>query len=130
MSAEDNTHYFKISGSEIGFEGGRYKSSGGHKKAATKAASSLFRNIENKSNKPEFRKYKKFADHKVIKFILTETTQGSKKESKYYEATKIPFKTPKTVTRNGVEITYSYKIVVKEHIGSPSAIPKYALKEN
>lgn len=131
MSVDDKkTRSFKISGSDIGFEGGRYKSDSGHSKAAKKAGSMLFRMIENKSNKADFRKYKKFHEHKIIKFILTECTQGSKKESKFYEATKIPLKTPKVVERNGVSITYSYKIIVKEDLGSPSSIPKFALKEN
>jgi hypothetical protein len=129
MSAEKTTHSFKISGSDIGFEGGRYKSDGGHAKAAKKAGAMLFRIVENKSNKAEYKKFKKFHDHKIFKFILTETTQGSKKESKYYEATKIPLKTPKTIVRGGVEVTYSFKVVVKEHIGSPSSVPKFALKE-
>lgn len=130
MADESKTRSFKISGSDIGFEGGRYMSDSGPKKAAQKAGSQLFRLIENKQNKPDNRKYKKFQDNKVIKFILTESTQGSKKTSKYYEATKIPLKTPKTIVRDGVEITYSHKVVVKEHIGSPASLPKYALKEN
>lgn len=127
MSAQRS---FKISGSDIGFEGGRYLSDAGPAKAAKKAGSILFRMVENKANKTEYRKYKKFGDNKILKFILTETTQASKKESKYYEATKIPLKTPKVIERNGVSITYSFKILVKERIGSPSAIPKFALREN
>lgn len=131
MSADDKkSRTFKISGSDIGFEGGRYLSDSGPAKAAKKAGSMLFRMVENKSNKPDLRKYKKFHEHKVIKFILTESTQGSKKESKYYEATKIPLKTPKVVERDGVTITYSFKILVKEHLGSPSHFPKFALKQN
>lgn len=131
MSAEEpKIRSFKISGSDIGFEGGRYLSDEGPKKAANRAGSALFKAIDNKQDKPGFRKYKKFQDHKIIKFILTESTQGSKKESKYYEASRIPLKTPKTVVRNGVSITYEFKIVVKEHIGSPASLPKFALKQN
>lgn len=130
MSSEKTVRSFKISGSDIGFEGGRYKSDAGPKKAAQRAGSALFKAIANKQDKPEYRKYKKFQEHKIIKFILTESTQGSKKESKYYEASKIPLKTPKTIVRDGVSITYEYKIVVKEHIGSPASLPKFALKQN
>ena len=127
---KEGDRYFKISGSDIEFEGGRYKSDSGPKKAATKAGSMLFRMIENKSNKPEFRKFRQYKDNRIVKFILTETTKGSRKESKYYEASKIPLKTPKTIERNGVTITYSYKILVKERLGSPSSLPKSVLKEN
>ena len=129
MSTETK-QFYKISGSDIGFEGGRYSSTGGHKKAAQKAGSMLFRIVENKGNKAAFKKFHKFSGHKILKFILTETTQGSNKDSKYYEASKIPLKTPKVIVRDGVEITYEYKIIVKEHIGSPSSLPKFALKNN
>lgn len=123
------SRHFKISGSDIGFEGGRYQSNSGHAKAAKKAGAMLFRIVENKSNKHEYRKYKKFHDHKILKFILTETTQGSQKESKYYEAAKIPLSTPKVIERDGTMVTYSYRIVVKEHLGSPSSLPRFALKQ-
>ena len=95
--------------------------------------------IENKGNKSEYAKFKKFADKKIIKFILTESTRGSSKASKYYEAAKIPLKTPKVIKRKidkedeskgSIEITYNYKIVVKERMGSPSSLPKYVLKQN
>lgn len=130
MEADKKQRTFKISGSDIEFEGGRYMSDAGPKKAATKAGSMLFRMIENKSGKKEYAKFKKFSNHKIVKFILTETTRGSDKASKYYEASKIPLKTPKVISRGGVDITYNYKVIVKERIGSPSSLPKFVLKEN
>lgn len=130
MESEKVKRTFKISGSDIEFEGGKYVSDAGPKKAANKAGSMLFRIIENKSNKPEYNKFKKFKNHKIVKFILTETTRGSSKSSRYYEASKIPLKEPKVVKIGDVEITYNYRIIVKEDIGSPSSLPKFVLKEN
>lgn len=130
MEKETKMRYFKVAGSDIEFEGGRYSSDGGPKKAAVRAASMIFRAIENKSKKPEFEKYKRYKNKEIIKFILSETTRGSNKKSKFYEASKIPLKNPKTVTKDGVEITYNFKIIVKEDLGSPSQLPKFALKEN
>ena len=115
------SRFFTIAGSDIGFEGGRYKTdkSGSPGSAAKRAAKILFRMVENTNNKSEFKKYAKFASHKAIKFILRETTAGSDKNSYYYEASSVPLKTPVTVTINGVEVTYTRNIVVKKHISTP-----------
>lgn len=120
MSAkkEDVKRYFTVVGSDIGFEGGRYGTdkSKQPKSAAKRAASAIFRMIENKQNKSEWRKFEKFASHKAIKFIIRETTQGSSKDTFYFEAQSVPLKTPKVINRNGEEITYTRQIVVKKHI--------------
>jgi hypothetical protein len=111
---------FKIAGSDIGFEGGRYKTdkSGTPISAARKAASVLFRMIENKNHEKKFNKYHAFAHHKGIKFIISETTRGSNHESYYYEAVSTPLKTPKVIKRGDVEITVTRKIEVKAHLSS------------
>lgn len=115
------SRFFTIIGSDIGFEGGRYKAdkSGSPGSAAKRAAKILFRMVENTKNDPKFKKYAKFANHKAIKFIVRETTKGSDKNSYYYEATSVPLKKPVTLTLNGVEVTYTRKIEVKKHISTP-----------
>jgi hypothetical protein len=114
------SRHFTIVGSDIGFEGGRYGTdkSGSPGSAAKRAASIIYRMIENKNNKPEWRKYGRYQSHKSIKFIIAETTRGSDKDSFYYEATSVALKTPVTLNIGGEEITYTRKIVVKKHINA------------
>uniref|UniRef100_A0A6C0BE41 Uncharacterized protein n=1 Tax=viral metagenome TaxID=1070528 RepID=A0A6C0BE41_9ZZZZ len=117
------SRHFTIVGSDIGFEGGRYGTdkSGFPKSAAKRAASVLFLMIENKKNKPEWRKYSKYQSHKSIKFIIAETTRGSNKDSFYYEAISVALKNPVTLNIGGEEITYTRKIVVKKHINASAS---------
>lgn len=120
MSAADKKRKFTIAGSDIGFEGGLYKSdsAGTPVSAARKAAAVLFRMIENKNKNPKFNKYHSFAHHKGIKFIIRETTRGSTKESYYYEAVAHPLKTPKVIKRGDQEIVVTKRIEVKAHLPS------------
>jgi hypothetical protein len=108
---------FTIEGSDLEFSGGKYRitEKGTPSGAAKKAAKSLFRMVENKDSKPEWKKYEKYAAHSTIKFLLRETTQGSAKKTKYYEAKVQHIKKAdqKAVVINGVEIIHTKKIVVK-----------------
>lgn len=106
---------FTVAGSDINWSGGIYKpqKNGLPGPAAKKAAKTLFKMVENKDNKPEWRKYEAYRDHKTIKFILRETTMGSSKKSYYYEAKVQHLKTPLKRVVDGVEILYHRKIVVK-----------------
>lgn len=116
-SPENKSKTFKIAGSDIDFMGGLYhpNKTGSPGSAAKKAAKSLFRMIENKKGSADWKKFERFKDHKTIKFILRETTQGSDKKSKYYEAkvVHLPASQHKTVVLNGVEIVYTKKLLVK-----------------
>jgi hypothetical protein len=120
MSVEENKRNFTVAGSDIGFEGGVYKTnkSGTPLSAARKAAAVIFRMIENKNKNPKFNKYHSFAHHKGIKFIIRETTRGSAKESYYYEAVAHPLKTPKVIKRGDEEIVVTKTIEVKAHLPS------------
>ena len=103
---------FTIMGSDIGFEGGRYKSKT-PAGAARKAAKRLFTMVENKAGKPEFKKYAHFAGSKSLKLILREATRASNGASFYYEASYVMLNKPRVITRNGVEYTVTKTIKVK-----------------
>lgn len=126
MSA-DGKRNFTIAGSDIEFEGGKYRISakGTPSGAARKAAKSLFRMVENKDNSPEWKKFSAYKNHKTIKFILRETTQDSNKKSYYYEAKiqHIHKDDQKPVMINGVEIIHTKKIVVKTCNDKISSVP-------
>jgi hypothetical protein len=126
MSA-DGKRNFTIAGSDIEFEGGKYRisSKGTPAGAARKAAKSLFRMVENKDNAPEWKKYSSYKNHKTIKFILRETTQDSNKKSYYYEAKvqHIHKDDQKSVIINGVEIIHTKKIIVKTCNDKISSVP-------
>jgi hypothetical protein len=96
---------FKIAGSGIGFKGGRYVSKGVYI-AAKRAGSKLFQKL----NDPA---YKKHAKKNKIKFILIETTKGSKKKTRAYEATRSKLSQPVTTIINGKRITYKYTYSIK-----------------
>jgi len=117
MSSSAGKRTFIIEGSEIGFSGGKYKISdkGTPGGAAKKAAKSLFRMVENTENKTEWHKYAEFKHNKTIKFLLRESTKGSDKKTKYYEAKVQHIKKAdqKAVLINGIEIIHTKKIVVK-----------------
>jgi hypothetical protein len=117
---------FTIQGSDLGFEGGRYKGTSPFL-AARKAAKQLFRMVENKKSKAAWKKYSKFSSYKKLKFILREASRGSDKTTHYYEATVQPLPEPKVIKRNGVEITVTKTIHVKtctEHMSTVGQTPK------
>lgn len=97
---------FKVAGSGIGFEGGRYR--GSFATAAKKAGSKLFDKIANSSS------FKKFSYKKSIFFILQETTQGSEKKTKAYTVTQVKLDEPVTIMIAGKSITYRFKYEVSE----------------
>jgi len=117
---------FTIQGSDLGFEGGRYKGTDPIL-AARKAAKQLFRMVENKKKNPAWHKYAQFSHNKLLKFILREVSRGSKKETYYYEATVIPLPEPKVIRRNGVDITVTRTIKVRTcetHMSTVGYTPK------
>lgn len=101
---------YTVESSDINFVGGRYISKF-PLSAAKKAASRMFRN----TNKNK------------IRFTLRRTTQGEDKKIYHYEGIRITLSKPITITLNGKEITYKYKVEVvsKEHSHScPSSSKK------
>jgi hypothetical protein len=122
----DSKRTFTIQGSDLGFEGGRYKGTSPFL-AARKAAKQLFRMVENKKKVSKWNKYHKFASYKKLKFLLREVSRGSDKTTHYYEATVEPLPEPKVIKRNGVEITVTKTIHVKtctEHLSTIGHTPK------
>jgi hypothetical protein len=102
----DECKSFKIMGSGIGFKGGRYVAlTAGI--AAKRAGSKLFQKVH---NDPE---YKKFANKTSIKFILKETTRGSKTENKVYQVDKVTLDTPKEIKRGTETVMVRYSYTVK-----------------
>lgn len=102
---------FKILGSGIGFEGGRYVApsvSVAAKRAGTKLFQKAMKSAE-------------FANKKTIKFIVGETTSGSKKKTYAYEVKRMTLEKPKVIVRNGVTIEYKYKYEVKRLATMPSS---------
>ena len=127
MSEKKRT--FTIQGSDLGYEGGRYKGTE-PSQAARKAAKQLFRMVENKGKKAAWKKYERFSNFKVLKFILREASRGSNKATHYYEAKVVPLSEPKVIKRNGVEITVTKTIHVKtcepERFATVAHTPKTA----
>jgi hypothetical protein len=78
---------FKIAGSSIGFEGGRFKGTT-RATAARKAASRLLQLIEEDAHYATYRKLPS------VKFILKETTQESEGKSTFYEAKRVVLDSP------------------------------------
>lgn len=89
---------FTVQASDIGGQGGHYKSST-PRAAAQKAARLLFK--ESKKSV------------KTTKFILRETTRGSAKKEFFYEAILEILDEPLVIHRNGVDIKITKKIHVK-----------------
>lgn len=118
-----NTRTFTIQGSDIGFQGGVYKSTTSPVVAARKASNMLFRMIQHgvqyTSNPSEYKKYKdmaKYANYKnqkTIKILLRETTRNGTGKSYYYEATMKKLDEPVIINRNGKEIRVDKKVDVK-----------------
>lgn len=105
FGGKKDVRYFKVIGSGIGFEGGRYKGDT-PEQAGRKAGRSLWRKVETES------KYKQFDKGIVIKFILAETTQGSNKKTYSYKVEKKKKPVPKTVTLNGATFVSNFSYVV------------------
>lgn len=89
---------FKISGSGVGYTGGRYVAAN-RLIAAQRAGSRLFKIA---AADPKFEK------KMTIKFILFESTRGSTHQNVAYEATKVALKNPKVVVKNNETITYRF----------------------
>lgn len=103
--------YWRIAGSGIEFEGGRFAGSS-PSIIAGKAAKSLWSKIDNVS------KYKRYSKRTSIKFIIRETTRGSEKKSYSYEASREKLAKPieyKFKTDMGERtVVQKYKYTVKE----------------
>lgn len=99
----DDCKTFKIMGSGIGFEGGRYVAKG-FAQAAKRAGSKLFARAMASSE---------YKNKSSIKFILAESTRGAdKKATKAFEVKRVALSTPKRVMLGGVEVVYKYKYEV------------------
>lgn len=81
---------FTIQASEIGFQGGEYKSDI-PSKAAKKAGKRIYKEI---NSTPSLKKY---ASHDSIKFILREKTVDSEKKTFFYEASIKNLAKPKVI---------------------------------
>lgn len=98
---------FTIEGSGTGFKGGRYRSKTGPLTAARKAGARLYRELTESQIKDRESKNKK-----NIKFILKETTRGSKKETMFFKVERIPLKNPiKRKNSSGGEYTIFFKFI-------------------
>ena len=105
---------FKILGSGIGFEGGRYVAST-KSVAAKRAGSKLFQKMD---------KDGKFKNKNSIKFILGETTKGSDKQTTAYEVVRKKLNKPIVTVRNGVEVEYKYTYEVNKLLNTDSEVEK------
>lgn len=102
-SSNEECKSFKILGSGIAFEGGRYVApsvSTAAKRAGTKLFQKAMKSAE-------------YSNKRSIKFILGETTSGSKKKTYAYEVKRMTLDKPKVIVRDGVTIEYKYKYDVK-----------------
>ena len=100
---------FKIVGSGIHFQGGRYVA-GYRSIAAKRAGSKLFEKLHNDNH------YKRYSNKQSIKFILGETTRGSSKTTAAYEVIKTTLDTPKEITKGNVTIYVRYEYTVNRLI--------------
>lgn len=118
-----NARTFTVQGSDIGFQGGVYRSTTTPVAAARKAATILFRMIQHgvlySSDHVQHIKYKnmakyaQFKNQKTIKILLRETTRNGTGKSYYYEATMQKLEDPVIINRNGKEIRVDKKVDVK-----------------
>lgn len=100
---------FTISGSGTGFKGGRYLTKTNPLTAARKAGRRLYKELTESEIKT-----RENSDKKDIKFIIKETTRGSKKETFFFKVERITLKTPKKRTiLDGREITNFYDFKTK-----------------
>lgn len=96
---------FKVLGSGIDFQGGRYIAES-RSMAAKRAGSKLFERVH---NDPE---YKKYAYKNSIKFILGETTHRSNRNTMAYQVTKHKLSKPKQIKKGSVVINVRYTYTV------------------
>lgn len=87
MAKDKVKRAFKIAGSSIGFEGGRFRGTT-RATAARKAASRLLQLVEEDAHYATYRKLPS------VKFILKETTQESEHKSTFYEAKRVELDAP------------------------------------
>ena len=101
---------FTIAGSGTKFTGGRYMSKNGDvASAAKKAGARLFRDLTESQIKLREKK-----GLKGIKFILKETTRGSKNETYTFKVTRVTLAKPITRTIAGNTIVSKYSFEVKK----------------
>ena len=103
---------FKILGSGIGFEGGRYVAKT-FANAAKRAGSKLFARAKASTE---------YKNKSTIKFIMGETTRGAAKSTKAYEVKRIALDTPKRVMIGGVQVVYKYRFEVRKLKNIPSVL--------
>jgi hypothetical protein len=105
MSAGERS--FTIEGSGTGFNGGRYKTKTSPLSAAKKAGARLYRELTESQIKSRESKGKK-----DIKFILKETTRGSKKETLFFRVKRVTLSKPvvRTIAGKTIQSKYVYEI--------------------
>ena len=103
---------FKVVGSGIGFEGGRYLAKT-FSQAAKRAGSKLFARAAASSE---------YKNKTSIKFILADVTRGGDKKTKAFEVKRITLSTPRKVMLKGVEVVYKYTYDVKVLAAIPSEL--------
>ena len=107
---------YTIYWSAIGFKGGSYKSTS-PTSAAKKAGNRLFKVANEDKN------YDKFKNVKALKFVLRETTRGSKHNVFTYSASRKKLAKPVVVKIGNTEIIYKYTIDI-----APGSLNKRELK--
>lgn len=101
--------YFTVQGSGTKFTGGRYAAKDGVvSTAAKKAGARLYREL---SEAQITARETKGLDG--IKFILRETTKGSKKHTYYYKIVRIPLSAPKMIKIGDTTIEYKFRFELK-----------------
>ena len=94
---------FKIEGSSIGFEGGKFIS-----KTPTGAAKKVSRKLFDLVQKNH--EYAKYKSDKDVQFIIRESTQGSSHKTYAYEGHKVVLSQPVVrVLPNGTEYTIEFE---------------------
>lgn len=116
---------FKITGSGIGFKGGRYIAET-QAVAAKRAGSALFQYVHtsHKHGRGLDEHYAKWKNKTSIKFILMETTRGSNptKKTVAYQVNKTVLSTPKTIKRGDQTITVKYAYTVDKLTNQPQFV--------
>ena len=107
---------YTIYWSAIGFKGGSYKSTS-PTSAAKKAGNRLFKVANEDKN------FDKFKNVKALKFVLRETTRGSKHNVFTYSASRKKLAKPVVVKIGNTEIVYKYTIDI-----APGSLNKRELK--
>lgn len=106
----EKSRSFTVVGSGTKFQGGRYISKNGDvATAARKAGAAIYRDLT--ENMIKSRESKGL---KGIKFILKETTRGSKKETHVFKVTRVTLAKPITRTIAGNTIVSKYAFEIKK----------------